>query len=484
MYKYCLNILLILLCASICTAQDKYWIYFKDKAIEHDIKPHYDYPVRQSYINHLVSQDITPIVKSRWLNAISAHLTTEQLHQLSNVDFIQSVVCVDTKVTLLSHPGDLNLWATLEQINGQYLIDNNLTGKGILIGVIDGGFYNADKSTYLSDITNNESILGYRNFIERENKEPFSGPKRYNDTHGTNVLKYIAGMAHSRQYGLAPEAKFYLARTDQKDREYRGEEDYWVEALEWMYDQGVRLVNSSLGYSDSYDNPDENYSPDDIDGRSSAITQAANIASKKGMIIVLSAGNDGNNDFGMISKPSDAPGIMAVGATTLNYWGKAGYSSIGPEQLDYIKPEVACYSSSGTSFTAPVITGLAACIMQAKPESTNKEVIDAIIRSSHLYPYPNNYIGYGVPDAKKIYQWIESGTMPIIKHELIEATKNKVTLTLESSNITVFHKKNETIVTSQETLTANNSTVVVKRKENTQRATVATPDMVYEIIWP
>ncbi|MEL7005081.1 MAG: S8 family serine peptidase, partial [Bacteroidota bacterium] len=280
------------------------------------------------------------------------------------------------------------------------------------------------------------------------------------------------------------EADYYLARTDQGDREYRGEEDYWVAALEWMYDKGVRLVNSSVGYSNGYDDPSEDYERAQVDGESSAITKVAAIAAKeKGMILVIAAGNDGNKDFEIISVPADAEGVISVGASGFRQWNKAGYSAIGAEHMDDIKPEVACYSFSGTSFSAPVITGLVACIWQAYPDLTNKEVIDYIKESSHLYNAPNNYLGYGVPNAKRILKLIKDQKTKAKFDQLITLEETVSIEFLGETNIIAFHKKDDRIVIKQQSIDSKRGVAVIKKFEGAKRTTVATPDRVVEIYW-
>lgn len=463
------------------TGQQKYWIYFKDKNCLQDCR---DQPINEKNIEHIQELNIHIIAQSNWLNAVSVVLDTHQANALGHLPFIKKISPVNNKIKIATFQYDTNGYGkALAQINAKAFAAAGLSGKGIKIGVIDGGFLRADKQKYLKHLIDNNQIKAYRNFIERDIKDPFGGSFINNDDHGSEVLTYITGANNGRVKGLATHAGFYLARTDQSNREYRGEEDYWVEALEWMYEQGVRLVNSSVGYSTGYDIENENYTPTMVDGESSAITQAANIAAReKNMLIVISAGNDGNNNFRVISVPADAEGVITVGATDYEHWQKAGYSSVGPETLGYIKPEVSCFAAGGTSFSAPVITGVAACIMEADSTLTSAEVKEVIIKSSHLYRVPNDYIGYGVPDAEKILNLIR-GKPPYDQINHIKTTACKLNIQLTGKDVVVFHKTDSVHVRYQKREKTNNNKLTIIRPEGITHSTVSGKGIVYEVQW-
>ena len=239
-----------------------------------------------------------------------------------------------------------------------------------------------------------------------------------------------------------------------------------------------------LARTDGYDRLDEDYSPADVDGNSSAITRAARIATEeKGMLVVISAGNDGNKNFKVISLPSDAKGVITVGATDFTHWSKAQYSSIGPETLDYTKPDVACFSRSGTSFSAPVIAGLAACIMEADNGLSNKAVKEIILAASHLHTRPNNYIGHGVPDANKILAQLngEETTPPTLTK--IKAEDKTVVIPANDRNMVVFHMKDERNVLLQQKFTAKKDGLRITRQKNAPFTVVATAHQLWEITW-
>ncbi len=471
MSRFILRLIVLLAITSIAHAQQKYWIYPKDKMEVSGLK------------RHAEELCLSPIVISEWLGAYSVVLNNQKVQNLrKNTQLVVEKINARVKINANSH--SINLAKALSQIHADTLIRLGLSGKGIKIGIIDAGFLRADEDKYLKEIIESERILGYKNYIEQETMEPYSGDGSNNDYHGTNVFGFIAGKSKNNHIGLASGAEFYLARTDQADKEYHGEEDFWIAALEWMHSQGVRLVNSSLGYSDGFDDPTTDYKKEHVDGKFSAITRAAEIAIKeKGMTIVLSAGNDGNKDFEIISIPADAEGIISVGASGYKYWNKLSYSSIGPETLRAVKPEVSCYAAAGTSFSAPIITGLVACIKEMKPDITNGEILTILKRSSHLYPHPNNYLGYGVPNAHKILQLMDSSDYEFGNSHLIEAN-DSISISLPKSyNIMAFHKKDEYVVQNQEKIRWDKGEVHITRAEGIAYTTVATDSLVWEIKW-
>ncbi len=368
-----------------------------------------DLPVSTAYLTQLKQAGIQPICQSRWLNAVSVRLTTEQYVRVSALPFVEQILAIDPAIviTSLGVPVNPQMAPVLTQIQAPDFVQAGLTGRFVNIGIIDAGFFGADSASALKHVFARNGVKQVRDYVNEKKTHGnlFRTLETMSDFHGTEVMAAIAGNdpTENIQFGMATDATFYLARTDQGNREYRGEEDYWVSAMEWMDSLGVRLINTSLGYAKGMSNPKENYEPSQMNGHTSLISRAAQIAAdKKGILIIVSAGNEGEDrSWRIISTPADAQGVLAIGATNGRLWNRIGYSSIGPEELPYLKPNVSCFSLYGTSLSAPVITGFAACIMQANPKLTNKQVMDIIEKSSHLYPYGNNYIGYGVPQASR-----------------------------------------------------------------------------------
>ncbi len=372
----------------------------------------------------------------------------------------------------------------IEQINGQALIESDLTGRGIKVGIIDGGFLKADQHPFLKSLFEKKQIIGYRDYLD-STATAYSGSKALDDIHGTEVWGLIAGYNKEKgvQYGLATGAFFYLARTDHGGYEKRQEEKNAIKAMEWMAQEGVRIINLSLGYNYGYTNKHENYKPAQMDGKSTILTQALNRISKEyDVLIIVAAGNDGNTSWRIINSPADAEKALSVGATKYKTWDNMNYSSKGPEWLNYVKPEVACYGAAGTSFSAPIITGLAACLLEKDSTLTSQELKELIVKSCNL-SRANNYIGYGVPDAKKALAMLDGEIIHNTNNEIAVHKKNyKLIIDKDTPYFTVYHK-DEWKVIQKETLRTLKEKIKIHRKEKATSSTVIWKGGTLEIIW-
>lgn len=503
-------LLLFLFFALNLSAQPKYWIYLKDKNV--DDKPAIseqtrinrnneglpeqqatDLPVKADYLQSLGKNGIQPIYPSRWLNAVSAALSPEQVRIAKSLGFVEQVIPMNSDffITRTNRPAKKpELAPVMSQIQSSAFKNADLTGAGVTIGIIDAGFYGADSSASLRQVFNNKRILGIRDYVKpnQPGEFLFSVAESYSDTHGTEVMAAISGLDadDDTQYGTAINAKFYLARTDYSLREWRGEEDNWIAAMEWMDSLGVRLINTSLGYARGFTDPKENYTPNQMDGKTSAIARAAQIASEqKGILIVVSAGNEGEvKNWRVISTPADAKGVLAIGATNMRLWNRIGYSSVGPESLPYLKPNVSCFSLMGTSLSAPVITGFAACLMQANPALSNKELMDIIEKSAHLYPYGNNYVGYGVPQATRALALVKAPYLPNNSSTVtLTGRSGSVSVTSDETLVVVYHKKDKKNVISQDVARVQDGKIELKRKGNEAFTTIDLKDRAIEVVW-
>lgn len=371
----------------------------------------------------------------------------------------------------------------LEQINGQAVIDAGLTGKGVKVGIIDGGFMRADQAESLQRVFEKNLVLGYKDYVTPKS-DPYSGSKGFDDAHGTEVWSLIAGFSKERnvQFGLATNAQYYLARTDHGGYEKRIEEEWAIEAMEWMAKEGVKVINMSLGYNFGYTNKKENYRPEQMDGKTTEITKAVDRISKEyGILFIISAGNDGNKKWEIIAAPADAESALTVGATKFKVWDDMHYSSRGPLFLDYVKPEISCYSTLGTSFSAPIITGLAACLLEANPTLTGKELKQLIIQSGNLSS-SNSYIGFGVPDAALSLQLLDGMELKKSIPLVVEKKTIKIDIKEPSIYVTIYHKNGWKVLNKQ-VVRKKGSIVKVKRFENSDRATILWEGGSEEVVW-
>ena len=294
----------------------------------------------------------------------------------------------------------------LDQLNLLPLHQAGYKGRGIRIGIADGGFYRANSMLSLPQ----DQCLGYADLTDDE-EDMFSSI----GDHGTRCLSTI--MATQDNYtGAATEAEYYLFRTEEEYTESPKEIDNWVAAIEMADSMGLHIVSTSLGYT-TFDDAQMDFQYADMDGRTSRAAQAAVIAARKGMLLVVAAGNDGNKDWHYLSTPADADSVLTVGAVDED--GQiAAFSSYGQSADGRVKPEVCAMGrgtsiihpenenitrGNGTSFACPLIAGMAACLWSALPDATNMEIRECIIRSADRYTQPHEQYGYGIPNAWMAY---------------------------------------------------------------------------------
>lgn len=506
------------------TQKAKYWVFLKDKVVEgYDYSKHLskqtiqnridfnlplvqftDIPLNQFYISTLQNTGAKTVCQSKWLNAVSAYATDEQLEEIKKLPFVKSVQMISQPTISFSaqHPqkeiviNKKEYGIALAQMEVEALVIQNLNGKGVVIGVIDAGYYGAKDNPYLAHLfsengVSSNRILGMKDMLNPEATDQYTTQRTSSDDHGTTVLQMITGYTEKGlQYGFANKAKFYLARTDHGDREFRAEEDYWISSMEWMDSLGVRLINTSLGYSSGFDNPKENYKPSQMDGKTSVISKGVQIgADEKGLLIIVAAGNEGSDySWEVVSAPADAKGALSVGAVERSGL-KSSYSSVGVESLSYTKPNVSCVVQlfAGTSFSAPVVTGFAACLMQKYPKTSSKEIFAAIEQSATLYPYANNYVGYGVPRASLALKILDGESKTLFKDKKEVKVKGLAYLLPKMSEtdgkVVVFHKKNATIVIDQDYVNAKKGKYKIIKKRDAKRSTVLYKNKLIEIIW-
>ena len=283
--------------------------------------------------------------------------------------------------------------------NGQYLHERGFRGAGIDIAVIDAGFKGLDKNPAFKDV----HIKGAKSFVY-ENDDPYSI-----DDHGVWVTSCMAVNMPGNYVGTAPEANYWLFRTEDQSSEYPIEEDYWINAAEYADSVGVDIINSSLSYTNGYSFPTQFYTFKDMDGKTALASRAANVAARKGILIVNCAGND----HSWVGTPADSPNVLTVGAVDQSLNADL-FTAYGLTSDNRIKPDVMALGGnafvinglgkseqrSGTSYASPIMCGQAACLWQAFPSLTNLEIQDLIRRSGDKAVRPEIPFGYGIPNRE------------------------------------------------------------------------------------
>ncbi len=424
-----------------------------------------DLPVNVWYLEMLRNTGAKVLFSSKWLNAATVEITDTTGAVLSA---IKALPFVDTgRVQLLRKKGSGvksvktatanpidNFSATeygasytqLALCNGQGLHGLGYKGEGKLIGIIDAGFFHADSLKALAHLFSDKKIIAVRNFVSSKN--PFMGA-----THGMMVLSSIAGILPGKLLGVAPDAEFILMETENDTSEYPVEEDAWVAAMEFADSLGVDVVNSSLGYT-QFDDPALNHSYADMDGKTLHASIAAGIASKKGIIVEVSAGNEGAKSWHYLSAPSDAIDILCTGAVDSNGL-ITKFSSRGPSADGRIKPDVCAMGASvvvadshdgeitrvaGTSLAGPLIAGLTADLWQAFPDKTNNEIMDAVRMSGNHAMHPDGDYGYGIPDYLLAYRILSNEAILNTNEYLFQMYPNPFR---DHPNLSMFSKKSQ-----------------------------------------
>lgn len=385
-----------------------------------------DLPVSKTSIRTILAatDEITLVGTSKWNNTVVVNLTdTSAMARIRKMAFVRQCQRVWTspdsitpRVKRKKLKDAFSSWDSLKnvaygsafiQINlmkGEKLHERGFRGEGMTIAVLDGGFANVDRLNAFKTV----KLEGARDFVFPRSTDIF------NETdHGTKVLSTMAVNAPSVYIGTAPQAAYWLLRCEDQQTEQPVEEDYWAMAAEFADSVGVDIISSSLGYNE-YDNHYGDHHYHEMDGRSTLISKTASMLADKGIILVNSAGNYGMGPWKKITFPADAENIITVGALTSTLQN-APFSDIGPTQDGRIKPDVMATGSPatlisargtviedmGTSFSTPIVCGLIACLWQARPEKTAKEIMDIVRQSADNYCHPDNIYGYGVPDFEK-----------------------------------------------------------------------------------
>ncbi len=427
--------------------QTRYWIFFVDKgpaltkcALERvQLSPRvlgrrakvlpaerlideYDLPVHGPYLEELRRLGVSLVVQSRWLNAVSAVLDEGQQRAVAGLPFVSKVQPVAMRVPLpeperateipaAPRPG-AHLYDYGPSLRQNELVrvpevhDLGIDGSGVRIGMLDTGF-----RYQLSEAFQRLRVVAEFDFINSDsvthNQEGQDVPSQ--EVHGTETLSVIGGFSPARLVGPAFGAEYVLAKTEVVPSETPIEEDFWVAGLEWLESMGVDVVSSSLGYLDWY-------TYQDMDGHTAVTTRAADIAVRKGVVMVNSAGNEGNSAWRYVIAPADGDSVIAVGAVDGDGL-LAAFSSRGPTVDGRIKPDVVAMGvqvymagplhatdfrlGSGTSFSCPIAAGVAALILAAHPSLTPMQVREALRETADRAHKPDNDYGWGLIDAWK-----------------------------------------------------------------------------------
>jgi serine protease AprX len=452
-----LLLLLLLPLTTRAQTMGKYWVEFKDKdhtpysihrpaeflsarAIERRARAGIavtaeDLPVDPAYVEALRRAGVRIHHTSRWLNAATVIADRAQADQLGALAFVRKVGYLGRHIpprnpanrrpkqrTPLAEAPKVGGRATVfgytglqnSLLDAHTLYEAGVRGAGKYVAVLDGGFSNVDTLPFFDSLAANHRLFQGWDFVEGD------GAVYESASHGTSVLSVMGAHLPGYFIGTAPDATYFLVKTEDTAGEYPVEEANWIAGAEWADSLGADVINASLGYT-HFNDTSLNHSYRTLDGRTALGSRGAVIAATKGMIVLNSAGNEGNDPWRHIGVPADAPGLIAVGA--VDHDGRrADFSSVGPTADGRIKPDLVAPGdqvvvagntgtelgmSSGTSLASPMLAGGIAALWSAYPARTAAEVLDAVFASADQRDAPDNARGYGLPDLARA--WLRLG---------------------------------------------------------------------------
>lgn len=436
----------------------KYIIRFKDKsgtpfsindpskflsarAIERRRKQHInidetDLPVNQNYIDSVrLSGSVTILDHSKWLNQVCIETTdASALDKINHLSFViasqplMRPVSIEAPAnnkfneqvagtTTSNGTSNINDFYTYGNATGQihihegeYLHNMGFHGEGMLMAILDAGFYHYLSLPAFDSVRTNGQVKETYDFVKNETSVD------EDHQHGMQCFSIIAGNIPGQLVGSCPKASYYLYRTEDVSSESPVEEQYWAVAAERADSLGVDVISTSLGYN-TFDNPVFNHTYADLDGNTTIIARAADFAAKKGILVLAAAGNEGNKTWHFITTPADADSVLTVAAVDAS-GVPAPFSSYGPSSDGRTKPTVASVgvatalssaagavsAGNGTSYATPNLAGLVTCLWQAFPDFTNMDIIQAVKKSSSSYTNPDDRVGYGIPNFRIAYE--------------------------------------------------------------------------------
>jgi serine protease AprX len=397
-----------------------------------------DLPVNPAYIESIRNiPNVTIINASKWLNQVCIKTTDPNaLIAINALPFVKQTNSIAARVgrntltdELANESKELpaavtqtreqtgaaafdygQMYKQIHIHNGDVLHRLGFSGRAMTIAILDAGFLNYLTNPVFDSVRLQNRVLGTWDYVSDD------ASVNEDNVHGASVFSLMASNRPGVLVGSAPHASYWLLKTEDSGSEYPIEEQYWAVAAEFADSAGVDMISTSLGYAD-FDNSIFNHSYAQRNGKTAMITIAANLAAKKGILVLVAAGNSGavSGDAKFIAVPADADSVFTIGSVDINR-NIAGSSSWGPNSAGLLKPNVVSVgvnavianssngnptTGSGTSFACPNMAGLVACLWEAYPELTNMQVMDVIQQSADKHASPDFRFGHGIPDFKR-----------------------------------------------------------------------------------
>ena len=386
-----------------------------------------DIPIYENYLDSLISKGVSIRSKLKWYNYLIAEIDTNKIDDIKNLSFVKAIQPIvehynNSNNTLEFNNCDLfeygDSFNHLDMLNIPNLHRYGFTGKGVRIGFLDNGF---DLRTHIA--LKNAYVVKSYDFIFRDsivyNEEADLNSQ---DDHGSIVFSTVGAFDNEKYIGIAPSADFYLAKTEDNRSESYLEIDNFAEAIIWMENNGVDVINASLGYKGLDSN---SLSYENIDGSYTIASKSINDASAMGMICVIAMGNNGDLPMSLIS-PADADSSVSIGSLEPDGVALSSFSSNGPNAKGILKPNLVAQGggifsispnsedrytkTAGTSLASPLIAGSFGLLKSVFRSTDSYSLKSNMYKSADKYDNPDNRFGYGLPD---VFQAISSSGVAI-----------------------------------------------------------------------
>ena len=490
---------LFLFCAKFLFAQNKsrYFVEFKDKKssryslakpqnflsakalqrreIQKVSLDSTDLPISEIYLKNLLPFIQKPLGSSKWLNGVLVVLSSK-----SELVQIQTSIGVKAIHYLGANPQhqttdstgyfyqryldesfsketrDSNLYGLslkqITQLKEDKLHQKGLTGKGMTVAVLDAGFKNVNKLKAFTHLYARGLVRGSRDLLAADTNV------YDDDDHGTHVFSCLAAADSGFMMGSAPDATYWLIRTEDAANESPAEEIYWAMGAELADSLGVDVISASLGYT-TFDETELNHSPEQLNGHTTWAARAASMAVKKGILVCVSNGNEGNGTWQYCGTPADADGVVNIGAVDRDGYiapfSSIGFGKSGPnpdlvamgEGTLTATAEGTYRKGNGTSYAAPLLCGAIVSLKSGYPKLGNDSLINIVKKASNHYAFPCEKYGSGIPDMNAAWMMATGLKDTLIALEYDETLKG-ITLIFHSSVAGEFdfkfYKKGET----------------------------------------
>jgi len=329
-----------------------------------------------SHINSLETLGAKIKYKYGIIDAVALSISSDLIEQISQLSFIKSVEYdAETRIVLAQ--------SALQIKANRVWLEHGIEGKNIRIAVLDTGIDNNHQDL--------QNVILEKDFIGEGTDDEHG--------HGTHVASIIAGSGKSSAglyKGIASKASLMDIKVLNKQGSGRLSDT--IAGIEYAVINNADVISMSLGAIIPCNGLD-------------ATSLASDVAVKKGIVVVVAAGNSGPLP-GTIGSPGCAREVITVGA--VDHLDKiAVFSSRGPTLVGRVKPDIVApgvlitaaksgggYTiMSGTSMSTPMVSGVVALILSKNPGLSPEQIKNVLKETAKDLGEDKNIQGAGRVDA-------------------------------------------------------------------------------------